>query len=77
MFSIALKSVPPNEKTTFIKSSKWYKFMSCTARYTRKYTKNGHISTKINAWYLYRKWPFCMGKFRAEIAREPKVRAKI
>ena len=46
MFYIALKSVPPSEKTTFVKSSKWYKFMHCTAKYTRKYAKRGHISTK-------------------------------
>ena len=46
MFYITLKSVPPSEKNTFVKLSKWYKFIHYMAKYTRKYAKNGHISTK-------------------------------
>ena len=47
MFYITMKSVPPSEKTTFVKLSKWYKSMHYAAKYTRKYAKNGHISRKL------------------------------
>ena len=72
MFYIGLKSVPPSEKTTFVKSSKWYKFMRWTAKYTRKYAINGHISTKSMRGACIENGCFVRGNFELKFPEKHK-----
>ena len=76
MFNIALKFVSPNEKSIFIKSSKWYKFMYCMAKYTRKYTKNGLISTKSMRGIYVENGHFVWENFKLKFPKNHRYKPK-